>query len=212
MPTVQKKKLEDIKKRFPATLDKPNELNFLNDKCIDGELYAIFQGLSMPENGKTIVQKNVIPKQTELCAKLGIKSPKTLRAHIDYLKQMGYIIEDDEGNYILPEKEDIFLMLPLDTLKYLNNNCRDHVIKIYVYLGQRFKMASSEFRQYEFTLQEIGEHIGIKVKNNSNGYGIVNNALELLYNSGLIDYCSYYDGKMQKKKLTKFSTEYKKKR
>ena len=59
---------------------------------------------------------------------------------------MGYIIEDDEGNYILPEKEDIFLMLPLDTLKYLNNNCRDHVIKIYVYLGQRFKMASSEFR------------------------------------------------------------------
>ena len=48
---------------------------------------------------------------------------------------MGYISEDDEGNYVLPEKEDIFLMLPLDTLKYLNNNCRDHVIKIYVYLG-----------------------------------------------------------------------------
>ena len=59
MPTVQKKKLEDVKKRFPATLDKPNELNFLNDKCIDGELYAIFQGLSMPENVKTVVQKNI---------------------------------------------------------------------------------------------------------------------------------------------------------
>lgn len=191
-------------------------LTFLNDKKINGELYAYLQELSVAVGREcyrmTIVKKDSLPTQSVMCEKLGIKSPKTLRTHIDYLKQMGYIIEDDEGNYVLPEKEDIFLMLPLDTLKYLNNNCRDHVIKIYVYLGQRFKMASSEFRQYEFTLQEIGEHIGIKVKNNSNGYGIVNNALELLYNSGLIDYCSYYDGKMQKKKLTKFSTEYKKKR
>ena len=147
-------------------------LTFLNDKKIYGELYAYLQELSIAVGREcyrmTIVKKDSLPTQSIMCEKLGIKSPKTLRAHIDYLKQMGYIIEDDEGNYILPEKEDIFLMLPLDTLKYLNNNCRDHVIKIYVYLGQRFKMASSEFRQYEFTLQEIGEHIGIKVKNNSN--------------------------------------------
>lgn len=61
---------------------------------------------------------------------------------------------------------------------------------------------------YEFTSEELGDHIGIKVKNNSKGYQIVNNALELLYNSELIDYVSYFDGVMQKKKLTKFSFEY----
>jgi hypothetical protein len=57
-------------------------------------------------------------------------------------------------------------------------------------------------------LEEIGEHTGIKVKNNSRGYEIINNALTLLYNSGMIDYISYFDGQMQKKKLTKFSFEY----
>ena len=38
----KKKKPEEIKKRFPATLDKLDELNFLNDKFVDGEIYAIF--------------------------------------------------------------------------------------------------------------------------------------------------------------------------
>jgi hypothetical protein len=47
---------------------------------------------------------------------------------------------------------------------------------------------------YEFTLEELGNHIGIKVKNNSRGYEIINNALELLSNSGLIDYVSFFDG------------------
>jgi hypothetical protein len=45
-------------------------------------------------------------------------------------------------------------------------------------------------------LEEIGEHTGIKVKNNSRGYEIINNALTLLYNSGMIDYVSYFDGQM----------------
>lgn len=140
---------ENYDKRFPAN-PKMDCLTFLNDKKINGELYAYLQELSIAVGREcyrmTIVKKDSLPTQSVMCEKLGIKSPKTLRTHIDYLKQMGYIIEDDEGNYVLPEKEDIFLMLPLDTLKYLNNNCRDHVIKIYVYLGQRFKMASSEFR------------------------------------------------------------------
>ena len=101
-------------------------LTFLNDKKINGELYAYLQELSIAVGREcyrmTIVKKDSLPTQSVMCEKLGIKSPKTLRAHIDYLKQMGYIIEDDEGNYILPEKEDIFLMLQLDNMKYLNNN------------------------------------------------------------------------------------------
>ena len=51
-------------------------------------------------------------------------------------------------------------------------------------------------KNYEFTLEELGNHIGIKVKINSRGYEIINNALELLYNSGLINYCTYFDGIM----------------
>jgi hypothetical protein len=59
-------------------------------------------------------------------------------------------------------------------------------------------------------LDELGVHTGIKVKNYSRGYEVINNALILLKNSGLIEYCEYFDGKMKKKKLTNFNFQYKK--
>ena len=47
-----------------------------------------------------------------------------------------YIVAgEDDVAYYLPEMEDIYFLIPLDTLKYLNNNCKEHVIKIYIYLG-----------------------------------------------------------------------------
>ena len=102
-------------------------------------------------------------------------------------------------------------MIPLDTVQYLKDNCREHIFKIYIYLGQRYKYALSKGTQYEFSLEELGNHIGIKVKNNTRGYSIINNALDLLCNSGLIEYVEYFNGQSQKKKLTKFSFNYIKK-
>lgn len=145
-----------------------------------------------------------------MCEILGIKSAKTYRSYLNYLIENEYILEEKD-RYILPEKESIYFLIPMPTLQYLNDNCREHIIKIYVYLGQKYKQALFNGRQYEFTTEELGNHIGIKVKNNSRGYEVINNALTLLYNSGLIDYVSYFDGQMQKKKLTKFSYEFNKK-
>ena len=205
--------MEPDKKRFPAntTLDVST---FLNDKYVNGELYAYFQGLSKHDTIDkeknlfiTYVLKKDLPKQTDICSVLGIKSPKTYRNHLAYLIEKEYIVEEQD-RYILPETENIYFLIPLPTLQYLNDNCKDHIIKIYVYLGQRYKYALSQGKMYEFTLEELGAHTGIKVKNNSRGYEILNNALELLYNSGLIDYVSFFDGQMQKKKLTQFSFEY----
>lgn len=203
-------------KRFPANTTL-NELTFLNDKKVNGELYALLQEISEYEVFDkdnhiflTYVPKKSMPKQAKMCEILGIKSPKTLRTHFNYLIEQGYIEETDD-KYILPELENIYFLIPRPTLKYLNDNCKEHVIKIYVYLGQRYKQSLYNGTLYEFTLEELGNHIGIKVKNSSRGYEIINNALDLLYNSGLIDYVSYFDGQMQKKKLTKFSYEHNKK-
>ena len=143
-----------------------------------------------------------------MCETLGIKSPKTLRGQFNYLIEQGYLI--DEGDrYILPELENIYFLIPLNTLKYLNDNCKEHVIKIYVYLGQRYKWGEERGKEYEFTLEEIGNHIGLKIKNSSRGYEVVNNALDLLSNSGLIDYVTFFDGQSQKKKLVGFTYEHK---
>ena len=198
-----------IRKRFPATTEL-NSLTFLNDKKVDGELYAYFQSLSKYENEKTYVLKKDLPKQIDICEILGIKSPKTYRTHLLYLIEQGYIIEE-EDKYVLPRVEDIYFLIPLKTLQYLNDNCREHIIKIYIYLGQKYKFGLVKGSQYEFTLEEIGEHIGLKIKNNSRAYSVINNALDLLVNSGLIDYISFFDGQVQKKRLTKFSFDFKSK-
>ena len=201
-------------KRFPADTTL-NELTFLNDKKINGELYALLQGMSSYElidkdknKFLTYVEKSQLPKQSVICQMLGIKSPKTLRSHLNYLIEHAYL-QDCQDKYILPEAESIYFLIPLKTLKYLNDNCKEHVIKIYVYLGQKYKWAVKNGILYEFTLEELGNHVGIKIKNNSRGYETINNALELLSNSGLIDYVSFFNGQVQKKKLIKFSYDYK---
>jgi hypothetical protein len=127
-------------KRFPADTTLATD-TFLNNKKINGELYAFLQQFSDYEvinkednSFLTYVMKKNIPKQNVICNNLGIKSPKTLRTHLNYLIETGYIIDDD-ARYILPEMESIYFLIPLKTLKYLNDNCKEHVIKIYVYLG-----------------------------------------------------------------------------
>lgn len=198
-----------IKKRFPATLYS-KELTFLTDKKIDGELYGYLQAQSyareIGENVyETYIKKDKLPKQVKICELLGIKSTKTLRAHLDYLVMKQYVL-DNGDEYILPEKEEYFFPIPLDTLNYLNDNCREHVIKIYIYLGQNYNRCLKKGIQFEFTLESMGAYLGINIKNNSRGYEIINNALDLLQNSGLIKYVSYFNGTSQIKKLISVDT------
>jgi hypothetical protein len=63
-----------------------------------------------------------------------MKSPKTYKTHLQYLLDRGYI-QDAGDKYILPEKEDIYFLIPRKTLRYINDSCKEHIIKIYVYLG-----------------------------------------------------------------------------
>jgi hypothetical protein len=52
-------------------------------------------------------------------------------------------------------------MIPLDTLQFLNSCLKDRVIKLYIYLGQRWKYKQDK---YTFTLRELGEHLGMNAK------------------------------------------------
>ena len=203
-----------ISKRFPANTSM-KETTFLNNKKVNGELYAYFQSISEVEKvGEneyvTFVQKKNLPTQTIICEKLGIGTPKTYRNHLKYLIENEFIIDNvEKGRYELPPQEDIYFLIPLKTLQFLRDTVKESVIKAYIYLGQRFKYALTQGRQYEFTCIELGEHIGIKVANNARGYETINNILNALANNELIEYCSYFDGKTMKKKLTNFSFEFK---
>lgn len=161
------------------------------------------------EKRATIVYKKDIPTQAVICEKLNMRSPKTLRAHITQLIEAGYLVEDEKNKcYILPEKEDMYLLVPLSTSQYLWDNCKEHVIKLYIYLGQRYKYAQNLGKgYYDFTIAELGDHLGIGVKNHTEAYRVMNNALVLLKNSGLVNYEEVYVNKIPYKRLSDFSFE-----
>lgn len=141
-----------------------------------------------------------MPSQAKICEKIGVKSPKTYRAHLQYLLDTGYVI-DNNNVYILPEVEDIYLLLPLDTLHFILDTVTESVIKIYVYLGQRYKYK----RDYVFTQEEIAQHLGVRLDGKPETRRQIKNALIALQNNGLIEYETFYDGKSHRYRLLKWS-------
>lgn len=200
-------------RRFPADT-RVEKKTFLNNRKLNGELYCMLQSFAKSpfdnkgHKGKTLVHKKDLPNQDVICEKLGIKSTKTVRNHLAALKEAGYII-DNGKTYELPELDDMYLLVPVETAAYLWDNCKDHVVKLYLYLGQRYKYATMELHRgyYDFSYAEIGEHLGLNIKNNSEGYRVIGNALLLLKNSGLVDYEEVYVNKVPYKRLTAFSTD-----
>ena len=200
-----------IQKRFPAdvTLDKEVQ-TFLRDKKIDAELYALLQQYSLPievDNGVyiTVVNKDDLPTQAEMLVVLGMKSKTTFRAHLKYLIESEYVLDDMENKrYIIPDKENIFFYLPLDTVQFINDTVKEQVYKIYLYLGQRWKYKPG----YVFTQEEIAEHLGTSLAGNETVRRQIKNSLIALQNHGLIEYEQFYEGKVPKYRLVNWSTHY----
>lgn len=203
-----------IEKHFPADTSL-NMLTFLNNKDIDGRVYGYLQSKSMPvlvekdgmKTYETRVDKYQVGSQANFCQAVKIKSPKTLRKHLNALKQTGYV-KDMGPYYLLPRKEDIFFKMPLDTLRFIQNTIQEDVIKIYIYLGQRNKYALMNGYKYSFTIKEIAEHLGLSI-NSSNSRTFIKDGLDALMNNGLINFVSYHDGQVPKLRLVDFSYEYK---
>lgn len=203
----------EIQKHFPAdvTMDKPT---FLNDTEVDALLYAYFQSLSMPvcidevyKKYETRVDKALIPTQKKAAEKIRVKSTKTYKKHLDQLIDKGYIVDKGEY-YVLPDQiENQFLGIPLETVKFLVDTVKEDVIKVYIYLGQRFKFAKQEHRLYSFTRREVLEHLGRNPDSKESGV-YINNVLDCLINNGLIRIVEYSNGKARYLRLVDFSFSY----
>lgn len=147
-----------------------------------------------------------MPSQSKLVGKDGVlpySSPKTYRAHLKYLIDTGYVIEESD-KYILPNIEDIYLLLPLDTLRFIVDTVTESVIKIYIYLGQRYKYK----KNYVFTQEEIAQHLGVKLDGKPATRSKIKNGLIALQNHGLIEYETFYDGKSHRHRLLNWSNKF----
>ena len=198
-----------IEKHFPADTSM-EMLTFLNNKNIDGRLYAYLQSKSMPvkisDYYETRVDKFELGTQGEFCEAIQIKSPKTLRKHLNTLIETGYL-RNEKDYYVLMQKEDIFFKMPLDTLRFIQNTIKEDVIKIYIYLGQRYKFAASQGTKYSFSIKEIVEHLGLSLNDKNRNF--VKDGLDALMNNELIKFVSYREGKAPRLRLVDFSYEYK---
>lgn len=187
-----------------------NEITFLNDKKVDAELYAYLQSISHKDNntGETRVDKWDLPKQAEICKIIGVASPKTYRSHLEYLKERGFVVEDENG-WVLPQCEIFYLLLPLDTICFMQDIYRENVVKVYIYLGQKWKNAKVEDDK-EFTYEDIAIHVGIKLKGNVRGYENIRNILTALSAVGLITISNeYFVGKGQSRhRLLNWTTDH----
>lgn len=199
-----------IEKHFPADTSM-EMLTFLNNKDINGRLYAYLQSKSMPvEISKglyeTRVDKFDLGTQAAFCEAIQIKSPKTLRKHLNILMESGYLL-DCGAYYVLVQKEDIFFKMPLDTLRFIQNTIKQDVIKIYIYLGQRYKFAATQDNKYSFTIKEIVEHLGLGLNDKSRNF--VKDGLDALMNNGLIKFVGYREGRAPRLRLVDFSYQHK---
>jgi len=201
--------MSEIEKHFPADTSM-EMLTFLNNKNIDGRLYAYLQSKSMPvkisDYYETRVDKFELGTQGEFCEAIQIKSPKTLRKHLNTLIETGYL-RNEKDYYVLIQKEDIFFKMPLDTLRFIQNTIKEDVIKIYIYLGQRYKFAASQGTKYSFSIKEIVEHLGLSLNDKNRNF--VKDGLDALMNNELIKFVSYREGKAPRLRLVSFSYEYK---
>lgn len=194
-------------KHFPSdpTLYKEKDkVTFLTDKKVDAELYGILMEYSYgdKELKETIIYKSSLPTQQKMCEMLNIGSRNTYKKHLNYLIEQEYLI--DKGLYYIvnKKKENIYLKIDTDTIRFLNNTVKEPVWKAYIYLGQRWNWKHQDFI---FDLEDLGKHIGKKINNHSKIYMELNDILQCLENNGLIKVIEFYDGKYRKKRLVEFN-------
>lgn len=171
------------KKRIPVTDE------FLKQRKINDILYSYLQSISYVNGGITFVyKKQFIENIEDVCILLGGIKRRSVYIQLKNLSQFGFVkeekIEDNYGRkvdaYIL-SYENKFKEIPIDTLKYLVDTMSTNVIKVYVYLLNKYEWK----HDYNFTKKELLEHIGYK-KHGKNNYATINNLLDILIKCNLI--------------------------
>ena len=185
--------MKEIKKRFPAYTNTCSQY-FLNDKKLNGELYAVLLANSIVRvNEDTQQTTTYCPKEkinlSALCKEQCFNCTRqTLANKLKYLETCGYIKSDSKG-YTILMPEMAWKDIPLSTVRLLVTLFQAPVIKTYIYLGVRLNWKKqNDCDYYDFSKKEIIEHCGIMMKRNREGYYAVTAILTTLADAELIKY------------------------
>lgn len=184
----------EIKKRIPVK----GELYTRKGKTVANDsLYGYYQSISTTDGNLTFIYKDLIPSYEKIGEIIGRSSDgykkmsksKVCRDH-KFLLKVGLIKEDTYkdlyGNkrqiIVLPQLEEIYQLIPLETLKYLVDISSQDTIRIYTYLLNR----SKGIKNYTFTIKSLLEMLGYKETRQTRDYNRIKNILNNLHNNELI--------------------------
>lgn len=204
---------KDIKKRIPMTKE-------FNKKSVNDWLYGYLQSISYVDNeGRTFVYKddvNISSIFSNFPSSEFGESPSRQKLSRDFniLKRVGFLKETKvqglQGNFVkayeLPyDKQQLYKLIPIDTLIYILSVGSQNLLKIYVYLLSKYQWKIANNDYYRFTYKElIKECLGMKSVTNSRDYTIVRNCLDALIKFKLIELSLDYDRVGQNQQLTTY--------
>lgn len=191
------------------------EDKFMKSKSINDLIYGKLQKISyISQDGRRFVYNKDF-KQADMAKELGDMKLRSFKRHFQALQTAELVqkgtVKDLNGKevvcYYLPEnKNEKFMLIPITTLDFLITVSRVNVIKIYLYLLDKYEWKHRSKDTYVFTKKELIQAIGLN-PNYSPAYTEINYILTCLKNNDLIDYEEfYYNGNVPNIRLVNVST------
>ena len=180
----------------PNSRQIPSITSYTSDNKYNDLLYGVLQEKSYHEviNGVSIRyvdKKDVV--FSKLCHFVGLSRQKTSQK-FNNLIEKGLVQEDPNPRmkrYILNELDTtVASLVPLETLRKINNALSQHAISLFVYLMNRY-IANKE-KQFVVTMNQMKSFIGVATGTTSNN-NIVTDILEILQLIGLVQWKYQWD-------------------
>lgn len=190
------------------------EEDFMN-LAIDDLIFGFIQYLAtyIPEQKLLYVPVAKVTKNKKLMALMIGKGDRTVTRKIEKCIDEGLLIKreitlNDKSIqvYEIPQKTiGRYEILQDSMVWYVVCTRRQYILKIYLYLLNKYKWKQKTGEMYSFTCGELAEAVGYTKlsADNSVVLAVINAALCSLCNEGIIDYVEYYEGKAPRKRLTK---------
>jgi predicted transcriptional regulator len=167
----------------------PSIERYTADKKYFDLLYGVLQEMSYGEKlPEDIIMCMYVNKKDftfeELGNKIGLKRA-TVSKYFKNLIQLNLIQEDQGGKRykLFPLDKSIATLIPLKTLRQLNNSLNHNAISIYVYILKRYIAAGEN--EFVCTKNQLKNFCGLAVTTSSNDE-IINDILQVLELLGLI--------------------------
>lgn len=185
----------------PNSRQIPSITSYTSDNKYNDLLYGVLQQRSYHEviNGvstRYVDKKDVV--FSKLCHFVGLSRQKTSQK-FNNLIEKGLIQEDPNPKmkrYILNELDTtVASLVPLETLRKINNALSQHAISLFVYLMNRY-IANGK-KEFVATMSQMKDFIGVATATSSNN-NIITDILQILQLIGLVQWRYQWDENSKK--------------